>query len=254
MSSVRVAKEELERLIGLCETIVKTGTDPYNIDVKALLSKLRSILEKARNTEILVLDAETLYRVALIVALQHRWLKDRAASLFVDSQIIGLKILSADKKQLAAALVGSWRPIVSSEQLTVYMFAKGLEHFHSLPTKQIRTSTAAELLELPEFKGLPNEFQQREVVDENIRNIHREMLAMSRDSGKIDYVAFISKDGPEKIFERAYLTAFVVSEGYAEISKNPITGEIVIIPYVRKRNRKEVSSLAITVQDGGKVV
>lgn len=249
-----MAREELERLIALCETVAKTGTDPYNVDIKSMLAKLRSILEKARNTEILVLDAETLYKIALVVALQHKWLKDRAASLFVDSQIIGLKILSADRKSLAAALVNSWRPIVSSEQLTVYMFAKGLEHFHGLPSRAFGRS--AETVAVNEYgvTWLPEVFHMRDFVEEELKKIHSEMLELRNDSGKIDYVAFVSREGIEKVYERAYLTAFVVSEGLAELSKNPLTGEITLIPYESKRHRKDVASLVVSVQGGGVVV
>ncbi|MDW8084436.1 MAG: hypothetical protein RMI49_04485 [Candidatus Caldarchaeum sp.] len=254
MTSVKVAKEELERIIALCETVAKTGTDPYNVDVKAMLTKLRGILEKAQNSEILVLDAETLYRVALIVALQHKWLKDRAASLFVDSQIIALKILAADKKSLAAAFVSSWRPIVTSEQLTSYMFSRGLEHFHSLPSRSFGRGMERVSVEEVRVENLPDAFYLREQMEESLKKIHEEMLEMGRTSGVVDYVAFVTKDGLDKVFERAYLTAFVVSEGFAELSKNPLTGEISLIPYERKRQRNLVSSLVVTVQEGGRIV
>ncbi|MCS7133878.1 MAG: hypothetical protein NZ921_03670 [Candidatus Caldarchaeum sp.] len=254
MTSIKVAKEELERLIALCETVAKTGTDPYNVDVKSMLAKLRIILEKARNSEILVLDAETLYRVALIVALQHKWLKDRASSLFVDSQVIALKVLAADKKSLANAFVSSWRPVVTSEQLTPYMFAKGLEHFQSLPSKSFVKESQVSVMDEVGLKGLPEIFQLREQMQEELKKLHQEMVEMRNESGTVDYVAFVNKLGPEKVFERAYYTAFVVSEGLAELSKNPLSGEILLIPYERKRTRKTVSSLAVAVQEGGRIV
>jgi hypothetical protein len=140
VSSVKMAKEELERIISLCQTLEKTGSDPFSLDIKALLNKLRNIADKSRNLEIIVLDAETLYRIALVIALQHKWLKDRASSLFVDSQLASLKIVSASVRELAAALASCWRPIVSLEQLTRGMVSEGLEYFLSLPSKDVLTS------------------------------------------------------------------------------------------------------------------
>jgi len=254
VTSVKVAREELERLIALCEAVAKSGTDPYNLDVKSMLSKLRSILEKFRNAEVLVLDAETLYRIAVVVALQHKWLKDRANSLFLDSQVIALKIASSDKKSLAAAFVSSWRPILYTEQLTIHMLNIGLEHFLSLPTRGEKT--AGEMLpsEGLALENLSKTFSQYERLEEDVRRIHGEMLGARDVDGSVDYLGFVNAEGPSKVVERAFLTAFVVSEGYADLKKNPLSGEIRIIPYTEKVKRSSVSSLVVTVKGGELVV
>ncbi|MEM2992650.1 MAG: hypothetical protein QW467_05225, partial [Candidatus Caldarchaeum sp.] len=72
--------------------------------------------------------------------------------------------------------------------------------------------------------------------------------------GSVDYLGFVNAEGPSKVVERAFLTAFVVSEGYADLKKNPLTGEIRIIPYTEKVKRSSVSSLVVTVKGGELVV
>ncbi len=254
MTSVKVAREELERVIALCEAVVKSGTDPYNLDIKAMLNKLRNILEKSRNTEVLVLDAETLYRIAVVVALQHKWLKDRTNSLFLDSQVIALKIASSDKKSLAAAFVSSWRPILYTEQLTMYMLNMGLEHFLSLPTRREKTRGETPETESPGFDNLPQTFSQHEMLEEDINRIREELLAARDAEGRVDYLKFVNAEGPSKVVERAFLTAFVVSEGYADLKKNPLTGEIHLIPHVEKVKRSSVASMVVTVKGDELVV
>ncbi|MEM2236989.1 MAG: hypothetical protein QXU87_03870 [Candidatus Caldarchaeum sp.] len=254
MTSVKLAKDELERLISLCETIAKTGADPYSVDVKAILAKLRSIVERTSDTEILTLDAETLYRVALVIALQHKWLKDRASSLLVDTQLIVLKILSADKKSLAQALVSSWRPIVSAEQLTRGMVAMGLEYFLSLPTRNLKSSATTEIGPEVDFRQALNTFSQREEIELELKKLHSEMLASRDENGEVDYASFISREGVEKTVERAYLTAFIVSEGLAEVVRNPITGKVTLKPFESKAERRNVASMVIVLKEGAVLV
>ncbi len=250
MSSIKLASEELERLISLCETIAKTGADPYAVDVKSMLSKLRQFLEKADSAELLVLDAETLYRIALVIALQHKWLKDRASSLFVDSQMISLKIMAADKRSLAQAFAQCWRPIVSTEQITLGMVSKGLEYFLSLPSRGPKTSVLSDELSGVDFSQMIDVVRDRQAVEDELKTMHKEMLEMCGGNGLVNYVKFISKDGPVKIIDRAYLTAFIVSEGLADALKNPLTGEIYLKPYEKKTERKNISSMVVVFKDG----
>ncbi|MDW7977211.1 MAG: hypothetical protein RMH74_00230 [Candidatus Caldarchaeum sp.] len=250
MKSLKLAKEELEKLISLCESVAKTGADPYSVDVKNMLMKLRSIVEKADNTELLVLDAETIYRIATVIALQHKWLKDRASSLLIDAQTIALKVLEADKKSLAHAFASSWRPIVSAEQLTLGMVVSGLEYFLSLPTRGPRPSMGDQA----GLEGVSGDaawnYSERGLIENDIKRLHGEMLDMRDEEGVVDYKTFVFKDGVEKVFERAYITAFILSEGLAEASKNPLTGQIKLRPFDTKVERRSVASLVVVMKRG----
>ncbi len=246
-----ITREELLRIIQLCESIEKSGIDPFTVNVRELLQKLRSILESSKDLETVVLDAETLYRVALVIALQHRWLLEKASNLFVDTQIIATRILAADKRALASCLARSWRPIVSGEQLTKKMFIAGLEYFLSLPPRAGHERKlllgAGEELQIDE-EALLDRFRQRDVLESEIMNMHRELLERREEDGGLDYWSFISLEGDGRRVERAYVLAFIVSEGLAEIKRNPITGEVRIYPLESKVERSNPTSLAIAVR------
>ena len=49
--SFKVSREELERIIQICENIEKRGLDPFTVNVRALLEKLRKLLEESGDLE-----------------------------------------------------------------------------------------------------------------------------------------------------------------------------------------------------------
>jgi len=251
---ITLAKEELMRIIEMCETIEKSGIDPFSVNIKELLRKLRNILETAGNLDVVVLDAETMYRISVIIALQHRWLIERAGNLFIDPQVIATRIVAADNKTLALALARSWRPIVSGEQLTKKMMLDGMEYFLMLPPRGLRRGREATAVsETPETGDVKNSmFMETEILEQKMQELHRELLE-ERNGEEIDYWYFLSKQGDEKAVERAYVLSFLISEGYADLRRNPITGEIKIIPYHAKKKRESPASIAIAIRKRGEV-
>ena len=246
---VKLAREELSRIIELCESIEKSGIDPFSVNIKDLLQKLRNILESSNNLDVIVLDAETLYRISLVIALQHKWLVERAGNLFIDSQIISAKILAADNKSLAQALARSWRPIVSSEQLTKKMIIQGMEYFLALPTRASRSGKQS--LTDNSIQGnssIQYDVIQDELLEQRMKELHQELLNEKQSEKGINYWSFIRKEGEEKKLERAYVLAFLVSEGFADIKRDPITGEFWIIPYKGKIERSIPASIAVTIR------
>ncbi len=248
-ASRKIAREELIRIIELCENIEKSGIDPFSVDVKSLLVKLRRILESQRNLETVLLDAETLYKIALVIALQHKWLRDRAASLFVDAQLITMKILAADLKTLAGCLASCWRPIVYGEQLTKGMLRDGLGYFLNLPSRALKPILPGGEIgsEVDSLESLLRVFSMDSALEDEVRRLHSEMLEMVGEGGRLEYWSFIERDGLDFKAQRAYVVAFIVSEGLAEIHRNPLTGEIFIIPYSRKLVRSNIASLPISI-------
>ncbi|MCL7384844.1 MAG: hypothetical protein LZ158_00535 [Thaumarchaeota archaeon] len=245
-----VNREELERIIALCESIEKRGLDPFSVNVKELLMKLRRILEEQKDLEIIILDAETLYKIAVLISLQQKWLKERASSLFIDSQLVSLKITSAEPKQLAAALARSWRPIVRAEQLTPYRVRQGMEYFLMLPPRDRayeKLPTAQEEA-LRILKGA--EYAKDVVLEDEVRKMHERCIMAAGSDGEVDYWSIVSADTFEETVWRAYVLSFVVSEGLADIKKNPLTGEIKVVPYPSKRTREKVAAFVISLKSG----
>ncbi len=245
-----ISREELERIIALCESIENKGLDPFSVNVKELLMKLRRILEEYKDLDIIILDAETLYKIAVLISLQQKWLKERTSSLFIDSQLVSLKITSAEPKQLAAALARSWRPIVRAEQLTLYRLRQGIEYFLMLPPKdrayEKLPATQEDALHI--LKGVG--YAKDVTLEEEVRRMHESCLMMAGSDGEVDYWSIVKADTFEETVWRAYVLSFVVSEGLAEIKKNPLTGEIKVIPFLSKRKREKVAAFVVSLRGG----
>ncbi|MEM0204871.1 MAG: hypothetical protein QXP86_00185 [Nitrososphaerota archaeon] len=245
-----MSREELEKIIALCESIEKRGLDPFSVNVKELLTKLRRILEEQKDLDTIILDAETLYKIAVLISLQQKWLKERASSLFIDSQLVSLKIASAEPKQLAIALARSWRPIVRAEQLTPYRLRQGMEYFLMLPPRdrayEKLLTTQEDALRIVKEAGYTKDI----ALEEEVKKMHERCITAAGSGGELDYWSIVSADTFEETVWRAYVLSFVVSEGLAEIKKNPLTGEVKVVPYPSKRKREKITTFVVSLKSG----
>jgi len=242
----KIAREELEKIIQICENIEKRGLNPFTINVKDLLSKLRKILEENETLDHLVLDAETMYKVATLIALQHKWLRDSAQALFVDAQMITTRLIAMDKKSIVRAFLKAWRPIVSLEQITPHRLRQGIEHFLSLPPRSGERTWGWKISER-EVEMVKAKLKQEEEFDKKLRELREELVREYEERGEVDYWNFIRKDSFEESFERAYLLSFLITEGYVDVKRNPLKNEIKLIPRKRKAERKQPASLVIVM-------
>ncbi len=248
----KYSREEIERIISVCENIEKRGLDPFSIDVKELLSRLRRILEENPDLDYYMLDAETIYKIATVIALQHKWLTEKAKSLFIDSQLITSRLTILDKKSIVQAFLKAWRPIISIEQLTSQRLHHGLEHFLSLPPRRDERTYGWKLTEKEiELSKIYLE-KEREEIEEKMRSLYSELIGKTREKGEIDYWEFVSKPSIEETYDRAYILSFLISEGYVEVKKNPLKNELKLIPNTEKVPRKNTASLVINLTGGAK--
>ncbi len=243
---IKLTREELERIIQICESVEKRGLDPFTVNVKELLSKLRRALEENRELDHYVLDAETMYKIAAIIALQHKWLRDAAQALFVDAQLIATKLLAADKKSIVRAFLKAWRPIAFLEQVTPQRLRQGIEYFLSLPPRSGERSWGWKVSER-EIELLKAKLAAEEDIGRKIKELHDELLREYEERGEIDYWGFIRRGGFEENFERAYLLSFLITEGFVDVKRNPLKNEIKLIPHREKADRRRPASLVIVI-------
>lgn len=241
-------REEIERIISICENIERRGLDPFTVNVKELLVKLRRILEENPNLDYYIIDAETLYRIAALIAFQHKWLTEKAKALFIDSQLISARLTALDKKSIAQAFLKAWRPIVSLEQLTSQRLQQGMEHFLKLPPRREGRGYGWKLTEKEmELAKIAAE-REKEEMERKVKTLYRELLERAGERGEADYWDFISAPTLKETFERAYVLSFLITEGYAEVRRNPIREEIRVKPNPEKRLRKSPTSLVISIE------
>ncbi len=223
--------EELYRIIDLCLALQKGG-DPFQIDVKKSLETLKSLLPGWKALDELLVDMEALSNISSIISLQHKWLLHRASALHVDPIFVELKIRTSEPEELAEALLESWHPIVTLEQISAHRLREGMDYWMSLMSLDKRYTydlpSSGETKQGVTVKELA---QLRALTQEEFDSQLAQLLAELQSRGRVDYWKFISSKSFAETVERAYLVAFLVSQGLAVLHIRLIDDEAYLEPY-----------------------
>ena len=241
--AIREARDELRRIIELCKSVEAKSLDPYVVDVEDLIKVIREYFPSWRNIEDLCLDTEALSHIASIVKMQSDWVKHRATTLYRDPFLIEEKIRSLPMEELAEIFLGSWRPIVELEQLTIGSLRGALKYWSDLlPLSERWRKTGY-------VKSEPQMVTREEMIKEGVlsgeaftaelEKMWRELKEAASKRGKIRYWDFIGSDTYEETVRRAYLTSFLVTYGYARLEIHHLEEEIFILPNDKPSPKEE---------------
>lgn len=221
--SLALAREELIRILMILENVEAMKIEPFSVNLASILERLRNILEEHKDTETILLDAETMYKISVVLGLQQRWIRDRASSLFIDNQLIKTRIVFGSVDSLAKAFLSAWRPLIRIEQITLQYLLRGYEHFLSLPARNRRKINAyGAMTEVPS-EGW--KFYREEEVTKKIEAIKEEL---ARDGGWVDYWEFVRRGGLEDTYERAYLLSHLISRGFVEVAIDVLNDKVML--------------------------
>ncbi len=240
--------EDILRLIELCKSIQSSSVNPFEVDIREKLLMLKKHLPEWKLIDVMLKDSEALQQLVQIVKLQDQWIKHRASSLYIDPLLLELKIRLLTREDLADSFVKCWHPIAQVDQLT----AKGLERAFTYWRELVPMSerfkddfgnyaVAPGQMDFEELQSL-NMFSKEE-FETRLNTLHGELVEKSGD-GEVDYRGFIRAPTFEETAVRAYLLAFVVTEGRANIRVDPLTEEIFLSPIVGPAGN-ETKSVAI---------
>jgi hypothetical protein len=164
------------------------------------------------------------------VKLQDEWLKHRASSLYIDPLLIQLKVKLLPKEALIEAFVKSWHPLAQVDQISPKGLERAFVYWRDLLpiAERFRDEFSnygvkpgavgyEELISLGVFTQ--NQFENR------LKDLHEELLEKSNGEW-IDYMEFIRSPRFETRVLRAYLLAFLISEGRASLRTEPLTGTV----------------------------
>ena len=178
----------------------------------------------------LLLDSEAMLELAQIVKLQDEWLKHRASSLYIDPLLIQLKVRLLSRDELSEAFIKSWHPAVQVDQVLPKGLEKAFVYWRDLPPMAERfkdqfgsygarpgTVDYSELVELGIFT--------RQQFENDLKDLYDSLLQKS-NGGWIDYREFIDADTFEGKVFRAYLLAFLISDGRATVRTEPLSGKV----------------------------
>ena len=224
--------------------------DPFEIDIREKLQTLKKHLPEWKLIDVMLMDAEAMQQLVGIVKLQDQWIKHRASSLYIDPLLLELKLRLLTRDDLAGMFVKCWHPVAQVDQLTARGLERAFVYWRDLVPMSERFKqefgsfgSVPEQMDFDELQSL-NIFT-KEQFESRLNEIHGEIVQKAGD-GEIDYRDFVKAGTFEETAVRAYLVAFVVTEGRASIRTDPMT-EKLYLSAVEGKPGADTRSVAIAV-------
>ena len=257
----RLGREKLHGIIETCESIERRSLDPFLVDVKENIDTVKKYFPEWKIPEDLCLDAETIHQLASVIRLQSEWVKHRSTTLYADPFLLDEKIRRTEKMEIVRTFIKVWHPTVELEQVTIQSLAEALRYWETLiplserwsqlaPTEiAIGTTTREELVS--------ERIIRDEAFSQEPENFWKELknkVAEKGENDKIRYESFVYADTYDETVNRAFMTSFLVTYGYATLEIHPLEEEVFIVPYEKPatgiQNGQLVSiPIALSVQD-----
>jgi len=257
----KLGREKLKRIIETCKSIEGRSLDPFLLDVKDNIITVKKYFQEWKIPEDLCLDAETIHQLASIIKLQSEWVKHRSTTLYTDPFLLDEKIRRTGKVDIVRTFIRVWHPIVELEQVSLQSLAEALRYWESLvpmnerwnemppPETGSGTATREELVNQRILRD--KAFSQE--LDNFWQELKNKVVAIG-ENGKIRYQSFVYADTYNETVNRAFMTSFLVTYGYATLEIHPLEEETFIVPFekpaIKTGNKQLVSiPIAITAKD-----
>lgn len=231
----KFGREKLQRIIEMCMTIENRTVDPFLLDVDDVIRVIKEYFPQWKEADDLNLDSEAIHHLASVIKLQSEWIKHRSTSLYTDPFLLEEKIMQTTKEEMLDLFLGAWHPLVELEQLSIHSLAEAMRYWDGLLPLKERWPD----LDVPEVAlGLTSRdelIQQRilrdKVFSEELENHWRSLKDKVEEKGvggKMFYWDFIGADTYEETVQRAFLTSFLITYGYATLEIHPLEEEVFI--------------------------
>jgi hypothetical protein len=257
----KLGKEKLERIIEMCLAIENHAVEPFILNVDEIIKIVHEYFPNWENPDELKLDAEALHHLASVIKMQSEWVKQRSNSLYTDPFLLEEKIRQTSKQGMLDMFLRAWSPIIEFEQLSLHSLAQGLLYWDALAPmgdrwKDIDVSEVAmgsvSRDELVKQRVLGDrEFSEElECYWQELKN----KTAEKNVDGKIAYWDFIGSDTYDETVQRAFLTSFLITYGYATLEIDRLEETVFILPFDKPRmealtEQSTSVALAVSVED-----
>jgi len=234
----KIGTEKLRRIIEMCIAIENHTVDPFLLNINDIINVVKEYFPKWENPEEFNLDSEAIHHLASVIKLQSEWVKQRSTSLYTDPFLLEEKIKQASSEELVWVFLKAWHPLVQLEQLSLHSIDEALQYWDRLiPIKDrwpelfvsevgIGTTSREELV------------RQRilgdKVFSDELELLWRELKARVGEKAnvnKIRYWDFIGAETYEETVQRAFMSSFLITYGYATLEIRPLEEEIFIKPF-----------------------
>ena len=249
----KCGREKLQRIIEMCMTIENRTVDPFLLEVDDVIRVIKEYFPQWKEADDLNLDSEAIHHLASVIKLQSEWIKHRSTSLYTDPFLLEEKIMQTTKEKMLDVFLGAWHPLVELEQLSIHSLAEAMRYWNGLLPLKERWPDLA----VPESAlGLTSRdelIQQRILMDkvfsEELENHWRSLKIKVEEKGvggKMFYWDFIGADTYEETVQRAFLTSFLITYGYATLEIHPLEEEVFIKPF-KRLNTKICTQQSISI-------
>ena len=246
MQSIKAQKksgrEKLQRIIEMMQDIENHKVDPFLLDVDSILQVVREYFPQWEEADELTLDSEAIHHLASVIKLQSEWVKHSSTSLYTDPFLLEEKIDQASKDEMLSVFLGAWHPLVELEQLSMNSLAAAMRYWDSLVPLKDRWPDL-DVQEVAMGTATRDEMVKERVVGDKVFSDELEgywqelkMKVQAKGSeGKIRYWDFIGADTYEETVERAFLTSFLITYGYATLEIHRLEEEIFLKPFEKPK-------------------
>jgi hypothetical protein len=238
----KLGEEQLQRIIDLCKSAEEKNFDPFLVDIDDIINIIQEYFPEWESMDEFNLDAEAINRLASVIKLQSEWVRHRSTSLYTDPFLLEEKIRKLDKEELIDFFLRAWHPIIELEQISLHSLAKATEYWESLlplderwlKTEAIETKLGAT--------------SREELIGQRI--LLEKLKSKVGEDGRMHYWDFIGMNSYEETLQRAYLTSFLVTYGYATLELYRLEEEVYIRPFEKPSSmvsKKQVVSIPVSI-------
>ena len=253
----KLGREKLQRIIEMCIAIENHQVDPFTLDVDEIIKMIQEYFPQWEKPEDFNLDAETIHHLATVIKMQSEWVKQRSTSLYTDPFLLEEKIKQTRKEEMTLIFLGAWHPLVELEQLSLHSLQEAVQYWNSLLTLEERWREL-DVLEVVTGSTTRSEMIKQRILSDKYfteemdafwEELKQKTLEKGKE-GKIRYWNFIGAETYEETIQRAFMTSFLITYGYATLEIRPLEEEIFIKPFekvVEKIATKQLVSIPLTI-------
>ncbi len=249
----RIGREKLQHIIEICTAIENRTIDPFQLEVDNIIEVVKEYFPQWTEADELNLDSEAIHHLASAIKLQSEWVKYCSTSLYTDPFLLDETITKAKKEEILSLFLKAWHPLIELEQLSINSLSAAMRYWKSLePIMErwqdlgVHKVAVGEISrdELLKQGVLGNQFFSDE-LDDYWREL-KEKVEKNGCDGKIPYWDFIGAYTYDETVERAFLTSFLITYGYATLEIHPLEEEILIKPF-EQRNTDILTKQSISI-------
>ena len=248
----KVQSERIERVIELCKSVEERGVDPFSVYVNDIIMTLQQYFPEWESLEELKMDAKAVHYLASVIHNQGDWVKHRSTSLYTDPFLLEEKIQSLSKEELATIFSEVWNPIVEMEQLSMSTIAEALKYWNDLAPIDERWQMDNIIEVMTETTSREELLKLKILVEKTFREelevFWKELKQKVGETEKILYWDFVGANTYKETLNRAYMTSFLVTYGYATLELLPLEEKIFIVPFKEMRSDlTEVQTVSVPI-------